>query len=90
MCGHDWFCRSLAGHVFVCTCHYYGCSVAAPGMTNGVDHTSSLMKTLNSVKDINFDPELETKEAMDREFHESQSVSDCKWNLKSNNYSMVI
>ena len=47
-------------------------------MTNGVDHCSSLMKTLNSVKGINFDPELETKEAMDREFHESQSVSDCK------------
>ena len=47
-------------------------------MTNGVDHCSSLMKTLNSVKGINFDPELETKEAMDREFHESHSVSDCK------------
>jgi len=56
-----------------------GFSSPAPcGMSNGVDHFSSLMKTLNSVKGINFDPELETKEAMDREFHESQSVSDCK------------
>ena len=45
-------------------------------MTNGIDH--SLMKTLDSVKGMNFDPELESKEAMDREFHESQSVSDCK------------
>lgn len=57
------------------------CNFSSPAtsyMTNGVDHCSSLMKTLNSVKGINFDPELETKEAMDREFHESQSVSDCK------------
>lgn len=54
------------------------CSTAPVHITNGVDHCSSLMKTLNSVKGINFDPELETKEAMDREFHESQSVSDCK------------
>lgn len=47
-------------------------------MTNGVEY-SSLMKTLDSVKDMNFDPDLETKEEMDRAFHESQSVSDCKW-----------
>ena len=39
---------------------------------------SSLMHTLKTVSVINFDPELETKESMDREFRESQSVCDCK------------
>ena len=36
------------------------------------------MHTLKTVSNINFDPELETKEVMDREFRESQSVCDCK------------
>ena len=36
------------------------------------------MHTLKTVSVINFDPGLETKEAMDREFRESQSVCDCK------------
>ena len=36
------------------------------------------MHTLKTVSVINFDPELETKESMDREFRESQSVCDFK------------
>ena len=44
---------------------------------NGTE--SSLLHTLKTVSVINFDPELETKESMDREFRESQSVCDCKW-----------
>ncbi|XP_065909041.1 sestrin-1-like [Dysidea avara] len=41
---------------------------------NGTE--SSLLHTLKTVSVINFDPELETKESMDREFRESQSVCD--------------
>ena len=37
------------------------------------------MHALKTVSVINFDPELETKESMDREFRESQSVCDCKF-----------
>ena len=36
------------------------------------------MHTLKTVSVINFDPGLETNEAMDREFCESQSVCNCK------------
>ena len=45
---------------------------------NGMDHCKVLTEILDSVKGMNFDPELESKETMDREFHESQSVSDRK------------
>ena len=69
-----WLILHICSCMPVLRCTIY--SLATGSMTNGVDHCSSLMKTLNSVKDINFDPELESKEAMDREFHES--VSNCK------------
>ena len=47
-------------------------------LTNGANHCKLLMETLDSVRGMNFDPELESKETMDREFHKSQSVSDRK------------